>query len=128
MGGTDLTILAYGAMAHFAKEAAPMLEELDISPEVIDLRTLKPLDWATIEESVKKTSRALIVYEDNEFGGYGAELAAQIADKAFEWLDAPVRRLALPDVPIMPYAGSLENELYPTPETIVRKAQELAKY
>ena len=105
-----------------------MLEELDISPEVIDLRTLKPLDWATIEESVKKTSRALIVYEDNEFGGYGAELAAQIADKAFEWLDAPVRRLALPDVPIMPYAGSLENELYPTPETIVRKAQELAKY
>jgi len=126
--GQDLTILAYGAMAHFALEAAPILEELGISPEVIDLRSLKPLDWPTIETSIKKTSRALIVYEDNEFAGYGAELAAQIADKTFEWLDAPVRRYALPDVPIMPYAGSLENELYPTPEGIVRKAQELAKY
>jgi 2-oxoisovalerate dehydrogenase E1 component beta subunit len=126
--GRDLTILAYGAMAHFALEAAPLLEELDISPEVIDLRSLKPLDWPTIEESIKKTSRALIVHEDNEFVGYGAELAAQIADKTFEWLDAPVRRYALPDVPIMPYAGPLENELYPTPEGIVRKAQELAKY
>ncbi len=126
--GTDLTIVAYGAMAHFALEAAPILEELGISPEVIDLRSLKPLDWPTIEESVKKTSRALIVHEDNEFVGYGAEIAAQIADKTFEWLDAPVRRYALPDVPIMPYAGTLENALYPTPEGIVRKAQELAKY
>ena len=126
--GTDLTILTYGAMTHFAMEAVPMLEEFDISPEVIDLRSLKPLDWATIEESIKKTSRALIVHEDNEFMGYGAELAAQIADKAFEWLDAPVRRYALPDVPIMPYAPTLENQLYPTPEGIVRHAQELAKY
>ncbi len=126
--GTDLTIIAYGAMAHFAMEAVLILEDLGISPEVIDLRTLKPLDWPTIEESVKKTSRALIVYEDNEFVGYGAEIAAQIADKAFEWLDAPVRRYALPDVPLMPYAASLENILYPTPESIVEKAQELAKY
>jgi 2-oxoisovalerate dehydrogenase E1 component beta subunit len=126
--GSDLTILVYGAMAHFAMEAVPLLEELSISPEVIDLRSLKPLDWATIEESVKKTSRVLIVHEDNEFVGYGAELAAQIADKTFEWLDAPIRRYALPDVPIMPYAGSLEGELYPTPEGIVRHAQELAKY
>ncbi len=126
--GTDLTIIAYGAMAHFALEAAPLLEELGISPEVIDLRSLKPLDWPTIEESVKKTSRALIVHEDNEFVGYGAELAAQIGDKTFEWLDAPVRRYALPDVPVMPYAGTLENDLYPSPEGIVAKAQELAKY
>ncbi|HEY4607361.1 MAG TPA: dehydrogenase E1 component subunit alpha/beta [Acidimicrobiia bacterium] len=126
--GSDVTILVYGAMAHFAMEAVAPLEELGIRPEVIDLRSLKPLDWPTIEESIKKTSRALIVYEDNEFVGYGAELAAQIADKTFEWLDAPVRRYALPDVPIMPYAGSLENELYPTPEGIVRHAQELAKY
>jgi 2-oxoisovalerate dehydrogenase E1 component len=126
--GSDLTILVYGAMAHFAMEAVPVLEELGVSPEVIDLRSLKPLDWPTIEESIKKTSRALIVHEDNEFLGYGAELAAQIADKTFEWLDAPVRRYALPDVPIMPYAGSLEGELYPTPEGIVRHAQDLAKY
>ncbi|MGH8914019.1 MAG: alpha-ketoacid dehydrogenase subunit alpha/beta [Acidimicrobiia bacterium] len=126
--GSDLTIIVYGAMAHFAMEAVPVLEELGISPEVIDLRSLKPLDWPTIEESIKKTSRALIVHEDNEFVGYGAEIAAQIADKTFEWLDAPVRRYALPDVPIMPYAGALENDLYPTPEGIVLKAQELAKY
>jgi len=126
--GSDLTILVYGAMAHFAMEAVPVLEELAFSPEVIDLRSLKPLDWPTIEESVKKTSRVLIVHEDNEFMGYGAELAAQIADKTFEWLDAPVRRYALPDVPIMPFAGSLEGQLYPTPEGIVRHAQELAKY
>ena len=126
--GTDLTIIAYGAMAHFAMEAVPVLEELGISPEVIDLRSLKPLDWPTVEASVKKTSRALIVHEDNEFGGYGAEIAAQIADKTFEWLDAPVKRYGLPDVPLMPYAGSLEHALYPTPETIVERAQELAKY
>lgn len=127
-GGSDLTIIAYGAMVHFAVEAVPILEELGISPEVIDLRSLKPLDWPTIEESIKKTSRALIVHEDNEFVGYGAEVAAQIADKTFEWLDAPVKRYALPDVPIMPYAGSLEQALYPTVQGIVEHAQELAKY
>jgi 2-oxoisovalerate dehydrogenase E1 component len=126
--GTDLTIIAYGAMAHFAMEAAPILEDLGISPEVIDLRSLKPLDWPTIEASIQKTSRALIVHEDNEFVGYGAEVAAQIADKTFEWLDAPVKRYALPDVPIMPYAGSLEHSLYPTAQEIVERAQELAKY
>ena len=126
--GTDLTMIAYGAMAHFALAAAPMLEELGISPEVIDLRSLKPLDWPTIEESIKKTSRALIIHEDNEFVGYGAEVAAQIADKTFEWLDAPVKRYGLPDVPIMPYAGSLENVLYPSAQSIVERAQELAKY
>ncbi|HEX6301608.1 MAG TPA: dehydrogenase E1 component subunit alpha/beta [Acidimicrobiia bacterium] len=126
--GRDLTIIAYGAMAHFTTEAVPLLEELGINPEVIDLRTLKPLDWPTIEESIKKTSRALIIHEDNEFVGYGAEIAAQIADKTFEWLDAPVKRYALPDVPLMPYAGPLENALYPTPESIVERAQELAKY
>jgi len=126
--GRDLTMITYGAMAHFAMEAVPLLEELGIEPEVIDLRTLKPLDWPTIEESIKKTSRALVIHEDNEFVGYGAEIAAQIADKTFEWLDAPVKRYGLPDVPIMPYAGSLENTLYPTPESIVERAQELAKY
>ncbi|MFZ0013264.1 MAG: thiamine pyrophosphate-dependent enzyme [Acidimicrobiia bacterium] len=126
--GTDLTIIAYGAMAHFAMEAVPILEELGISPEIIDLRSIKPLDWPTIEQSIKKTSRALIVHEDNEFVGFGAEIAAQIADKTFEWLDAPVKRYGLPDVPLMPYAGSLENALYPTPESIVERAQELAKY
>ncbi|MGQ0849416.1 MAG: alpha-ketoacid dehydrogenase subunit alpha/beta [Actinomycetota bacterium] len=126
--GSDLTILTYGAMAHFTMEAVDPLEALDISPEVIDLRTLKPLDWPTIEASVRKTSRVLIVHEDNEFVGYGAELAAQVADKAFEWLDAPVRRYALGDLPAFPYASELEEMVYPNPEGIIRHAQELAKY
>ncbi len=126
--GDDLTIIAYGAMAHFTMEAVPVLQELGVNPEVIDLRSLKPLDWETIAHSVKKTSRALIVYEDNKFLGYGAEVAAQVADATFEWLDAPVRRFGLPDVPIMPYAASLEKMLYPTPQDIVDAALELAKY
>ncbi len=126
--GTDLTIVSYGAMAHFAVEAAELLSERGVSAEVIDLRSIKPLDWPTIEASVQKTSRVLIVHEDNEFCGFGAEIAAQVADKAFEWLDAPVRRYALPDVPIMPYSGPLEDELYPTPERIAERAAELAKY
>lgn len=126
--GTDVTILTYGAMAHFTMEAVGPLADLGVSVEVIDLRTLKPLDWATIEASVKKTSRVLIIHEDNEFVGYGAELAAQIADKAFEWLDAPVRRYAAPDVPSFPYATELEEMVYPNPEGIIRHAQELAKY
>lgn len=126
--GTDLTILTYGAMAHFTMEAIPALDELGISAEVIDLRSLKPLDWPTIAESVKKTSRVLIVHEDNEFCGYGAELAAQIADKAFEWLDAPIRRYALPDIPAMPYASELEEMVYPNPAGIIRHAQEVVKY
>jgi 2-oxoisovalerate dehydrogenase E1 component len=126
--GTDLTIVAYGAMAHFAVEAAAILEDNDVSAEVIDLRSIKPLDWPTIEASVQKTSRILIVHEDNEFGGFGGEVAAQVADKAFEWLDAPVRRYALPDFPLMPYAGSLENQLYPTPQSIADRALDLAKY
>jgi 2-oxoisovalerate dehydrogenase E1 component beta subunit len=126
--GTDVTVLCYGAMAYFALEAVGPLADLGVSIEVIDLRSLKPLDWATIEASVKKTSRVLIVHEDNEFVGYGAELAAQVADKAFEWLDAPVRRYAAPDIPSFPFAAELEEMVYPNPEGIIRHAQELAKY
>jgi 2-oxoisovalerate dehydrogenase E1 component len=126
--GTDLTILTYGAMAHFAAEAVETLEERGIDAELIDLRSLKPLDWPTIEASVQKTSRVLIVHEDNEFVGYGAELAAQVADKAFEWLDAPVKRYALGDLPGFPYAGRLEEMVYPNAQGIVGHAQELVKY
>jgi 2-oxoisovalerate dehydrogenase E1 component len=126
--GTDVTILTYGAMSYFTLEAVAPLEALGVSAEVIDLRSLKPLDWATIEASVRKTSRVLIVHEDNEFVGYGAELAAQVADKAFEWLDAPVRRYALGDLPAFPYATELEEMVYPNTEGIIRHAQELAKY
>ena len=126
--GTDVTVLTYGAMAYFAMQSVSPLADLGVSIEVLDLRSLKPLDWATIEASVKKTSRVLIIHEDNEFLGYGAELAAQVADKAFEWLDAPVRRYAAPDVPNFPYASTLEDMVYPNPEGIIRHAQELVKY
>ncbi len=126
--GTDITILTYGAMAHFTMEAVGPLAELGVSAEVIDLRSLRPLDWPTIEASVRKTSRVLIVHEANEFLGYGAELAAQIADKTFEWLDGPVRRYALGELPAMPYASELEDMVYPNPEGIIRHALELAKY
>jgi 2-oxoisovalerate dehydrogenase E1 component len=126
--GTDLTLLAYGAMAHFSLEAAEALAGDGISAEVIDIRSLKPLDWPTIEASVRKTSRVLIVHEDNEFVGYGAELAAQVASKAFEWLDAPIMRYALDDLPGFPYASTLEDMTYPDPAGIVRHAKELVAY
>jgi 2-oxoisovalerate dehydrogenase E1 component len=126
--GTDLTILTYGAMAHFSLEAGEILAADGIDAEIVDLRTLKPLDWPTVETSVRKTSRVLIVHEDNEFVGYGAELAAQVADKAFDALDAPVRRYALGDVPAMPYASELEDQTYPSVEGIVERARSLVAW
>jgi 2-oxoisovalerate dehydrogenase E1 component beta subunit len=126
--GSDLTIIAYGAMAHFSIEAAELLEREGIDAEVIDLRSLKPLDWPTIEASVAKTSRVLIVHEDNEFMGFGAEIAAQIADKAFSWLDAPVKRYGLPDIPIMPFANSMEDAMYPTPGSIAERARSVLEF
>jgi 2-oxoisovalerate dehydrogenase E1 component len=126
--GNDLTIIAYGTMAHFSVEAADLLDDEDIDATVIDLRSLKPLDWPTIESAVKRTSKVLIVYEDNEFGGYGAEISAQIGEKVFDWLDAPVQRYASPDVPAFPFAASLEEQVMPSIEGIVDRARDLAKY
>ncbi len=126
--GTDLTIIAYGTMAHFSFEAADRLAEEGIDATVIDLRSLKPLDWPTIEAAVQRTSKVLIVYEDNEFGGYGAEISAQIGEKVFDWLDAPVRRYASPDVPAFPFAASLEEQVMPSIEGIVDHARALDAY
>jgi len=126
--GSDLTIVTYGAMTPVSLEAASALEELGVSAEVVDLRTLRPLDWPTVEASVRKTSRVLIVHEDNEFVGYGAEVAAQVADKAFEWLDAPVRRYAAAEIPAFPFAAELEAAAYPNAAGVVMHALELAKY
>ncbi|MDH3308180.1 MAG: alpha-ketoacid dehydrogenase subunit beta, partial [Acidimicrobiia bacterium] len=126
--GTDVTILAYGAMAYFSIEAAAELAASGIAAEVIDLRSLRPLDWPTIEASVQKTGRVLIVHEDNEFMGFGAELAAQIADKAFEYLDAPIKRYAAPEVPTFPYAEVLENMVLPNTAGIVARARDLVAY
>jgi 2-oxoisovalerate dehydrogenase E1 component len=126
--GDDLTIISYGAMAHFSVEAADRLESEGIDATVIDLRSLKPLDWPTIETAVKRTSKVLIVYEDNEFLGYGAEVSAQISERAFDWLDAPVRRYASPDIPTFPYAASLEEQIIPSVDGIVERARALAAY
>ncbi|MDF1596485.1 MAG: thiamine pyrophosphate-dependent enzyme [Acidimicrobiia bacterium] len=126
--GRDVTLIAYGAMAFFTLEAAALLEIDGVDAEVIDLRSLKPLDWPTIEASVRKTNRVLIIHEDNEFMGFGAEVAAQIADRAFESLDAPVKRYASPDVPTFPFATVLEEKIRPNVEGIIKRAKDLVEY
>ena len=126
--GGDLTIIAYGAMAHFAVEAADRLAEEGIEVSVLDLRSLKPLDWPSINAAVERTSKVLMVYEDNEFLGYGAEVSAQIMERAFDWLDAPVQRYASPEVPTFPYAASLEAQVIPNVEGIIERARSLAAY
>jgi 2-oxoisovalerate dehydrogenase E1 component beta subunit len=125
--GRDLTLIAYGATVWTALEAAETLAEEGIEAEVIDLRTLVPLDEETVLGSVRRTSRALIVHEAQETGGFGAEVAARIADRAFSWLDAPVRRLAYPDRP-SPYAKVLERQLLPSREALVTAVRELLAY
>ena len=115
-------------MAHFAVEAADRLAEEGIDITVLDLRSLKPLDWPSINAAVERTSKVLVVYEDNEFLGYGAEISAQIMEKAFDWLDAPVQRYATPDVPTFPYAPALEAQVIPDVEGMITRARDLAAY
>jgi 2-oxoisovalerate dehydrogenase E1 component len=126
--GSDITIIAYGTMAHLALEACETLAAEGVDAELIDLRSIRPLDWPTIVASVQKTGKALIVHEDNEFGGFGGEVAAQIADRAFEWLDGPVRRYASPEVPAFPFSSKLEEMVMPNAEGIVQHALELSRY
>lgn len=126
--GTDLSVFAYGWMLHESLQAADLLAQEGISVEVVDLRSLRPLDKETILRSVAKTNRALIVYEDNRFGGFGAEVAALIAEEAFESLDAPVMRLGGPDVPGIPYSKPLEEWFYPTRDRIAAAMRRLAAY
>ena len=104
--GTQVTVIAYGLMAHYALEAADRVAEEGISVEVVDLRTLRPLDKETVLDSVRKTGKCLVVYEDNRFGGYGAEVAAIVAEEAFDYLDGPVTRIAGPDVRACPTTTS----------------------
>jgi pyruvate dehydrogenase E1 component beta subunit len=110
--GSDATIVALGRMVPEAVKAAAKLEESGISVEIIDPRTVQPLDTATIVASVKKTNRVLIVHEAVEFGGIGAEISSQVQEEAFDFLDAPVARLAAPFAPV-PYAPILENAYVP---------------
>jgi len=122
--GNDVTIVSYNKMMKVAFGAAAELEKENISAEVIDLRTIRPLDWMTVLESVKKTNRLVSVEEGWAFAGIGSELAAQMMEQAFDWLDAPVKRVAGLDVPL-PYAANLEKLALPQPENIVEAAREV---
>jgi 2-oxoisovalerate dehydrogenase E1 component beta subunit len=125
--GTDLSIITFGAMVHTALEAASQLESEGVHAEVVDLRSLAPLDRGTILTSVGKTSRALLLYEARRTGGIGGELAAIIAEDAFEYLDAPIVRVASQDAPV-PYAPPLEAAFLPSVEKVIAGAKTLVKY
>ena len=126
--GRNITVVSYGLMLHYCLEAAEQVAGEGIDVEVVDLRTLKPLDKETVLESVKKTGKLLIVHEDNITGGVGAEVAALVADEAFEYLDGPITRLCGPDVPTMPFAQSLEDAYMPTTERIAEALRKQSAY
>jgi len=126
--GTKLSCFAWGLMTHYCVAAAELLEAEGVSMEVIDLRTLAPLDRDTILESVRRTGKAMVVHEDNLTGGFGAEVAAVIAQHAFDSLDGPVVRVAAPDIPAMPFNTPQEEFFMPSPEKIADAARKLAAY
>ncbi|MDX6523192.1 MAG: hypothetical protein QOI17_705 [Gaiellales bacterium] len=125
--GTDLTIVTYASTVQLALAVADTLAAEDVSVEVIDLRSLVPFDREAVLASVRKTGKALIVHEDNLTGGFGGEVAAVIAEAAFEQLDAPVRRVAALDTPI-PFSPPLEREYLPLEDDILAAARDLAAY
>ena len=126
--GDDLTIVTYGAPLYKAAEAAARIAAEDGAEiEILDLRTLRPLDTAAIVESVRRTNRLLVVHEAPGFGGFGGEITAQLCEEAFEWLDAPIRRVTAIDTPV-PYAPPLEDYYLPQVEDIVTAARWLLAY
>ena len=126
--GSDVSIITYGATVVRSMVAAKKVEEEQgISAEVIDLRSLSPYDWETIAQSIQKTSKALVVYEDVKSWGYGAELAARIADELFEHLDAPVRRVAALDT-FVAYSPELEDAILPQVDDVATGIVSLAGY
>jgi len=125
--GTDLTVVTYGALVRRASMAAHALEKEGLSVEVVDLRSLSPWDTEAVTASVRKTARVIVAYEDNRSWGYGAEIAAWIADNLFEYLDAPVRRVATLDTPVA-YAPNLEDIILPQTDTMAAAVRELLDY
>ena len=125
--GDDVTIVTFGAMTHTALDAANQLAERDVAIEVIDLRTLSPLDYETILQSVAKTNKVIVLHEAQRTGGIGAEIAAAIAERGFEHLDAPPVRLASLDTPV-PYSPALEAAFRPSVEQIVAAVEHLVEY
>jgi 2-oxoisovalerate dehydrogenase E1 component beta subunit len=126
--GTNMSCFAWGLMTHYCLEAAAQLEAEGVSVEVVDLRTLAPLDRDTILESVRKTGKAIVVHEDNLTGGFGAEVAAIISEHAFDSLDGPVTRVAGPDIPAMPFNTPQEEFFMPNPQKIAEAIRKLAAY
>jgi len=126
--GRDITVVTYGLMLHYTLEAAERLAKDGISVEVVDPRTIVPLDEKAILDSVKKTSKLLIVHEDNEFLGVGAEIAAIVADKGFSYLDAPIKRLCGPQVPAMPYNAAQQEWFMPNVEKIEKAIRDLVEF
>jgi 2-oxoisovalerate dehydrogenase E1 component beta subunit len=126
--GVDMTVITYGLMLHYSLEAADELAHDGVEVEVLDLRTLRPLDTEAILASVRKTSKVLIVHEDNLTGGLGGEIAALISQHAFEHLDGPITRVCAPDVPAMPYSAPLEEAFMPSPAKIADAMRKLAAY
>ncbi len=125
--GTDVTIVTYGALVQRSFEAAKRLEKQGISVELIDLRSLVPYDWERVAESIKKTNRVVVAHEDPVSYGYGAEIAARIADELFEFLDAPVKRVGATDT-FVAYAPQVEDFILPQIDDVERAVQELMKY
>jgi 2-oxoisovalerate dehydrogenase E1 component len=126
--GTDLTVVTYGALVQRTLWAAKRAEEQHgVSAEVIDLRSLSPVDWNAIGESVRKTNRVVVAYEDSLSWGYGAEIAARIADEMFTWLDAPVRRVAATDT-FVAYAPELEDVILPQVDDLQEAIVEIAAF
>ncbi len=126
--GNDLTVLAYGLMLHEALRAADVLASEGVDAEVVDLRTLSPLDKETILTSVRKTGKVLIVHEDNKTGGLGGELSAIVAEEAFEWLDGPITRVCAPDVPGVPFSHPMQDFFMPDAARIAAAMRQLAAY
>jgi pyruvate/2-oxoglutarate/acetoin dehydrogenase E1 component len=122
--GDDVTLVTWGAMVYTAEEAA---KQVDASVEIIDLRTIMPWDKQAVLDSVRKTSKVLVLHEDNRTGGFGGEIAATIAEEAFEDLDAPVRRLAAPDTPV-PFSPVLEKAFIPQVDDVAAALKELISY
>jgi len=123
--GDDLTVITWGAMVYTAAEAASKLD--DVSVEIVDLRSVMPWDKEAVLTSVRKTSKVLVLHEDTRTGGFGAEIAATIAEEAFEDLDAPVKRIAAPDTPV-PFSPALEAAFIPQVDDVVAGLRELAAY
>ena len=125
--GDDVSVITWGAMVYTAEEAAKQLEADGVSVEIVDLRTVMPWDKEAVLESVRKTSKVIVLHEDNRTGGFGGEIAATIAEEAFEDLDAPVKRIAAPDSPV-PFSPPLEKAFIPQVEDVTKGLRELAEY